>query len=136
MSVHRVDMMLEITFAGKGNSRVASLPAHKIIGLSVKMTDKFKIAHLNGSYEESCITAKFEWSCRDEKTGELICTALDGAFGKEYRIDETGKVTVRTSLFGMKIFALKYADYVKVTSPEKLVTEIAESVRWLRDKYW
>lgn len=135
LSVHRVDMMSEIRFSGKGSSRVASLPAHKIRGLPVKMNDKFKIAHLNGSYAESCINAKFEWSCRDEKTGEFICTALDGAFGNEYTINAKGKVSVRTSLFGMKNFALKYADFVKVTGPEQLVREVSKSVRGLRDKY-
>lgn len=136
MSVHRVEMISEITFAGKGkNSRIKSLPKNEIEGMPEEMTEEFKILHLNGSYKNDYKWVKFEWSFRDEKTGEFICTALDSTFGHEYKISDKGEVRVRTSLFGMKNFALQYADLVKVIEPPELVKDIAKSVRGLRDKY-
>lgn len=133
-SVHRVDMITKIHLAGKGKSTLQSLDKLKI-GLPREMTEEFKIRHLCSSYKKDYVTVEFEWNCRDEKTDEFICTALYGAFGNSFKIDGDGKVTVQASKFGMKIFALQYADFVKVTSPKDLVKEIAESVRGLRDKY-
>lgn len=134
ISVLRVDMMTNISLSGKGKSIRPSLDKLNA-GIPDEMTESFKVRHLYSSYDKEWITATFEWSCRDEETGELICTALYSAFGDTFEMDENGIVTVRTSLFGMKIFALQYADYVKVTSPVKLVNEITGSVRGLRDKY-
>lgn len=126
----RVDMMNGIIYAGKGSSKI---PAWEKTG---EMLDepKFKRRHLYGSYGD-WTTVRFEWSCRDEKTGEFICTALYGEFGGDFEIDKNGLVTVQVSRFGMKIFALKYADHVKVISPDDLVDEIKKSVSGLRDKY-
>lgn len=129
-----VDMMTNISFSGKGKSTRPSLDKLNV-GMPDEMTESFKVRHLYSSYDKNWITATFEWNCRDEKTGEFICTALYGAFGDTFEMDENGIVTVRTSLFGMKIFALQYADCVKVISPDDLVDEIAKSVRGLRDKY-
>lgn len=134
-SVFLVDMMSKITPSGKGSSKIPSLPKHKIRGMPEEMTEEFKIRHLYSSYKNDYVTVEFEWNCRDKKTGEFICTALYGAFGNSFKIDGDGKVTVQTSKFGMKIFALQYADHVKVISPDDLVDDIAKSVRGLRDKY-
>lgn len=129
--VFRVDMMKDIIYAGKGNGKI---PALEKTG---EMLDEaeFKRRHLFGSYDD-WTTAKFEWSCRDEKTGEFICTALYGAFGGAFEIDENGLVTVQASRFGMKIFALQYADFVKVISPGDLVNDIKQSVSGLAEKYF
>lgn len=142
LCVHRVDMITNIDFEyegnGKGKSKITIPSMDKFnIGLPPeKMTEEFKVRHLYSSYKkDDWITVEFVWSCRDEKNGKLICTALYGAFGNRFKIDGSGKVTVQTSRFGMKIFALQYADYVKVIRPSDLVNEIAKSVRGLRDKY-
>lgn len=136
LCVHRVDMMTNICLAGKGKSTSPSLDKLKLgLPADMDMTDEFKIRHLCCSYNNDYSTVKFKWSCRNEETGEFICTALYGAFGNRFRIDGSGEVTVQTSKFGMKIFALQYADYVEVTAPESLVKDIAGSVRGLRDKY-
>lgn len=129
--VFRVDMMKDIIYAGKGSGKT---PALKKTGEMLDVAE-FKRRHLYGSYDD-WTTVKFEWSCRDEKTGEFICTALYGAFGKKFEIDENGIVTVQASRFGMKIFALQYADYVKVISPDDLVDEIRRSVSGLAEKYF
>ncbi|MBD5129536.1 MAG: WYL domain-containing protein [Ruminococcaceae bacterium] len=131
--VHRVDLMTELGISGKGNSTIRSLDKNSI-GLEER-NEAFRALHLSASYKKDWITITFKWSCRDEKTDKFICTALYGAFGNAFKIDENGLVTVRASRFGMKIFALQYADYVKVESPSDLVEDIAGSVRGLRDKY-
>lgn len=133
-SVHRIDMISKIHLAGEGKSTLPSLDKVKI-GLPPEMTEEFKIRHLYSSYKKDYVTVEFEWNCFDKEMEEFICTALYSTFGNSFKIDGNGKVTVQASKFGMKIFALQYADYVKVTRPIDLVKEIAESVRGLRDKY-
>lgn len=131
--VHRVDLMTEMGISGKGNSTIRSLDKNSI-GLEER-NEAFRALHLSASYKKDWMTITFEWNCRDKKTNKFICTALYGAFGNAFKIDEDGLVTVRASMFGMKIFALQYADYVKVKSPAPLVEDISEAVRGLRDKY-
>lgn len=133
--IFRVDMMKKIHLSGKGNSKHPSLDKLKVVGIPNEMTQEAKVRHLYSSYEVRRETVQFEWSCRDEKTNELICTALYSTFGNDFEIDENGLVTVNASLFGMKIFALQYADNVKVISPDDLVEDIQQSVRELQDKY-
>lgn len=72
-------------------------------------------------------------------TDEDLVDQIIDWFGKDIRIDKYGdkqiKITVKVSPSAMEHWALQYAGYVTVTSPQSLVESIKERLRIATNKY-
>lgn len=148
LCVLRIDLMEKTALALKGKRPIPSLEKN-IVGLGERDSE-FKARHLFASYDNDRVLTTFEWSCRDEDTGEFICTALYGAFGDEFSIDKNGLVnlllihkdencTVKIDFYVCpRVFEFKYNDvstYIDIDG--KFIfgsqTDSVRFAKWLTD---
>ena len=127
------DIFRDSKYAGKAyfydSERDGFMIAAKQLGYSANSSD------------EAEINAEYEWLLDMKKATDpvFVTDQVIDWFGKDIRVNKSGdgqiRVSVKVSPKAMEHWAMQYAGYVTVTSPESLVGRIKERLNLAQGKY-